>query len=151
VAEPRWLTDDEQRTWRKLAVVLTRLPAALDAQLQRDSDMSHFAYWVLAMLSEAPARSLRMSELAARANSSQSRLSHQMSRLEQRGWVRRERSPEDARGNVAVLTGKGWDALVEAAPGHVAAVRAYVFEGLSAAQLRQLDAVCTALLARLGE
>ena len=98
------------------------LPRELDAQLQRDAGISHAAYVVLAMLSESPSRSRRMSDLARRANQSQSRLSHTVARLEDRGWVRRERSTEDGRGNVAVLTDSGWDIVRSVAPGHVDAV-----------------------------
>src|SRR4051795_1843658 len=121
--EPRWLDNDEQRAWRRLAAVMTLLPAALDAQLQRDATLTHFAYFTMAMLSEAPGRALRMSELAARSSSSPSRLSHTVSRLESRGWVRRQRASEDGRGQVAVLTDDGLAALTAAAPGHVRAVR----------------------------
>jgi DNA-binding MarR family transcriptional regulator len=125
------------------------LPAALDQQLQRDADLSHSSYIVLAMLSEAPDRSLRMSELAARANSSPSRLSHTVARLEERGWVRREKSAQDRRGNVAVLTDEGWDVVVATAPGHVRAVREHVFDALSPAQVRQLTTIADAVLGRL--
>lgn len=134
----RWLDDEEQAAWRQLAAVITRLPAALDAQLQRDADLTHFGYWVLAMLSEAPGGSLRMSELAARANASLSRLSHGVGRLEKQGWVRRERSPDDGRGSVAVLTEAGRAKIEAAAPGHVAEVRRLVFEGLDAEGVRRL-------------
>lgn len=147
--EPRWLSDEQQRAWRRFAAVFTLLPAALDAQLQRDAGLTHFGYWVLAMLSEASDRSLRMSELAARSNSSQSRLSHVVNRLESQGWVRRERSPEDARGNVAILTEAGWDKVVATAPGHVETVQSLVFDGLSDNQLRQLDSISRILLERI--
>jgi DNA-binding MarR family transcriptional regulator len=147
--EPRWLSDEQQRAWRRFAAVFTLLPAALDAQLQRDAGLTHFGYWVLAMLSEAPDRSLRMSELAARSNSSQSRLSHVVNRLENQGWVRRERSTADARGNVAILTDAGWDKVVATAPGHVETVQSLVFDGLSDNQLRQLDKLSRILLERL--
>ena len=119
----RWLDDDQQRTWRAWLTVAELLPRELDAQLQRDAGISHAAYVVLAMLSESPSRSRRMSDLARRANQSQSRLSHTVARLEDRGWVRRERSTEDGRGNVAVLTDAGWDIVRSVAPGHVDAVR----------------------------
>lgn len=147
--EPRWLSQDEQIAWRKLAAVSWLLPAALDAQLQRDTGLTHFGYWVLAMLSEAPGRSLRMTELAARSSASLSRLSHVVAKLEARGWVRREPVPTDRRANVAVLTGDGWDKLVASAPGHVETVRALVFDALDADQVRQLDELCAVLLRRL--
>jgi DNA-binding MarR family transcriptional regulator len=147
----RWLDDDEQRAWRALAGVMTRLPAVLDSQLQRDAGLTHFAYWVLAMLSEAPGRALRMSELAARSNSSPSRLSHVVARLEREGWVHREPTGDDARGSVAVLTESGWDKVVATAPGHVAAVRTAVFDRLSRAQVAQLERIGGAVLAGLDE
>jgi DNA-binding MarR family transcriptional regulator len=144
-----WLCHDEQRAWRGFLAMAALLPSALDQQLQRDAEMGHSSYIVLAMLSEAPDRSLRMSDLAARANSSPSRLSHTVTRLEERGWVRRERSPEDGRGSIARLTDDGWDVVVATAPGHVAAVRRYVFDALSPEQVRQLEDIAGAVLATL--
>lgn len=144
--ETRWLTDGEQRAWRAYLGVTALLPTALDHQLQRDSAISHASYIVLAMLSEAPGRALRMSELASRANSSQSRLSHTVARLEERGWVRRQRADEDRRGNVATLTDAGWDLVVAAAPGHVAAVRQYLFDALTPEQVGQLEEIFTTVL-----
>jgi DNA-binding MarR family transcriptional regulator len=142
----RWLDDDEQQTWRAYLAVSELLPAALDRQLQRDAGMTHASYVVLAMLSEAPGRSLRMSELAARANASPSRLSHSVARLEERGWVRRERASGDGRGTVAVLTDAGWDMLAGTAPGHVAAVRENLFDRLTPEQVKSLGEICAAVL-----
>lgn len=147
--EVEWLTDAEQRAWRKLATVLVQLPAALEAQLQRDAGLSHFEYWVMALLSEAPQRSLRLSVLAAQANASLSRLSHVVTRLERRGWVARARDPEDARAMLAVLSEDGLAQVVAAAPGHVATVRSLVFDGLDAAGVRELDRVCARLVVGL--
>jgi len=149
-ASTPWLTDDEQHAWRSLAAVTTLLPAALENQLQHDAGLTHFGYRVLAMLSEAPGRAVRMSELAALSNGSQSRLSHMVARLERNGWVSRERSTQDGRGHVCSLTPAGYDKLVGAAPGHVGAVRELVFDALTAEQVAQLDAICSALLARLA-
>jgi DNA-binding MarR family transcriptional regulator len=146
----RWLTDDEQRTWRRFGAVVTLLPAALESQLQRDAGLTHFGYWVLAMLSEAPRRSLRMSELASLAHGSQSRLSHLVSRLEERGWVRRERVGEDGRGYEAVLTDTGYDKVVATAPGHVEEVRQLVFDLLTPEQVEALDGICSAILGKIG-
>jgi DNA-binding MarR family transcriptional regulator len=136
--EPRWLDDEEQQTWLALISVLIRLPAALDAQLQRDAGISHFEYQVLAGLSMSPGHTLRMSDLAGFADSSLSRLSQVVSRLERRGWVRREPDPADGRYTLAVLTEDGWAKVVETAPGHVEAVRNHVFDPLTRAQQRQL-------------
>jgi DNA-binding MarR family transcriptional regulator len=149
VGEPRWLSDAEQQAWRKLAAVTNLLPAALEAQLQRDAELTRFGYWVLAMLSEAPGRALRMSELAARSNASLSRLSHVVGKLEERDWVRRERNPDDRRGAIAVLTGAGWDKVVASAPGHVERVRELVFDALTPDQVAQLCAISDAVLERL--
>jgi DNA-binding MarR family transcriptional regulator len=145
----RWLDDEQQRTWRAWLTVSELLPRALDAQLQRDAGISHAAYVVLAMISESPTRSRRMSDLARRANQSQSRLSHTVARLEDRGWVRRERSAEDGRGNLAVLTEAGWDVVRSVAPGHVDAVREAMFEPLTAEQSRVLGDVLQAILEKL--
>ena len=145
----RWLDDQEQRTWRAWLTVTELLPRALDAQLQRDAGISHAAYVVLAMLSASPSRSRRMSDLARRANQSQSRLSHTVARLEDRGWVRRERSTEDGRGNVAVLTDAGWDVVRSVAPGHVDAVRSAMFDPLTEEQTQAFGVVLEAIMERL--
>src|SRR3954447_15314684 len=116
MADVRWLSDEQQRAWKKLIAVVELLPGALESQLQRDRGLSHFEYFTLAMLSEAPERTLRMSELAARTNASLARLSHVVQRLEARGLVRRERCAQDRRATNAVLTPAGWDAVVAAAP-----------------------------------
>lgn len=148
--EPRWLDDEEQRTWRLLAAVVLKLPAELEQQLQRDAGMSHFEYWVIALLSEAPQRRLRLSHLAAQANASLSRLSHVVKRLEARGWVRREPCPDDARASFGVLTDAGYEAVVAAAPGHTATVRRAVFEDLTPADVVTLGRICEGIVARLG-
>ena len=145
----RWLDDDEQRTWRSFLATSELLYGALDRQLQRDAGITHASYVVLAILSEAPGRSLRMSELAALANSSPSRLSHAVARLQERGWIRREPTPKDGRGTVAVLTDAGWDMLVRTAPGHVTAVREHLFDRLTPEQVRTLGEICAAVLAGL--
>src|SRR5215510_3351084 len=136
--EPRWLDADEHQTWMALAAMIIRLSAALDAQLQRDAGISHFEYQVLAGLSMSPERTLRMSDLAVAAEGSLSRLSQVVSRLEKRGWVRRAPDPTDGRYTLAFLTPDGWDKVVAAAPGHVAAVRAFVFDQLTKPQHRQV-------------
>lgn len=144
-----WLDDEEQRTWRALIAVVQKLPAALDSRLLRTSGLSHFSYWVLAMLSEAPDRSLRMAELAAFAHASASRLSHVAGRLEQDGLIVREKVPGDARGARAVLTPAGLLRLEGAAPTHVAQVRSLVFEALDPGQVEMLGEICRALGAAL--
>jgi DNA-binding MarR family transcriptional regulator len=136
--EPRWLAEEEMDTWLALASMLIRLPAALDRQLQRDAGISHFEYQVLAGLSMSPEHTMRMSELAALADGSLSRLSHVVSRLEKRGWARRAPDPADGRYTLAILTPEGWAKVVATAPGHVEAVRGYVIDPLTKAQARQL-------------
>ncbi|MEZ0112640.1 DNA-binding MarR family transcriptional regulator [Catenulispora sp. EB89] len=138
VPEPRWLDADEQQAWLALAGTMNRLPAALDAQLRRDAGITHFEYQVLALLSAAPERTLRMSTLAAQAEGSLPRLSQVVVRMEQRGWVRRAPDPADGRYTLATLTETGWEKVVQAAPGHVAEVRRLVVDQLTKAQLRQL-------------
>jgi DNA-binding MarR family transcriptional regulator len=145
-----WLTDEQQAAWRPFIALLLRLPAALDAQLQRDAGITSFDYLVLSGLSESPNRTLRMSELAAIANSSLSRLSHVVSRLEARGWVRREPCPGDGRFINAVLTDDGWQKVTATAPGHVAAVRELLIEVLSQEEFAQLGAISARLLAAQG-
>jgi DNA-binding MarR family transcriptional regulator len=145
----QWLDEEQQRTWRAWLAVAELVPRALDTQLQRDAGIGHAAYVVLAMLSEAPGRSRRMSDLARRANQSQSRLSHTVARLEDRGWVRRERSADDGRGNVALLTDAGWDVVRTVAPGHVDAVREAMFAPLTTEQTRVLGDAMQAILERL--
>jgi DNA-binding MarR family transcriptional regulator len=144
----RWLDDDEQGAWRSFLRAAAAIDEALDRQLQRDAGMPHAYYQVLAMLSESPERTLRMSELAQLTTSSASRLSHAVARLEEKGWVRRERHPTDRRGALAVLTDDGYDALRAAAPGHVAAVRQVLFDRLAPEQVSQLRAISERLNAR---
>lgn len=139
--EPRWLDEDEHRAWLALIGLMIRLPAALDAQLQRDAGVSHFEYQVMAGLSMAPERTMRMSVLAGFAEGSLPRLSQVVSRLEKRGWVRRSPDPTDGRYTLAVLTDEGWDKVVATAPGHVAEVRRLVFDPLTKAQQHQLHAI----------
>lgn len=143
---PRWLDADERAAWIRLAAVSELLPAALDAQLRRDADLTHFEYWVLSMLSEAKDRTLRMTALAERASASLSRLSHVASRLEQRGLIERFPCPEDRRATNARLTVEGWEKVVESAPGHLEAVRHYVIDGLTREQLAQLAAIADSIL-----
>ncbi len=147
--EVRWLEPAELQTWMTLAALMFKLPGALDVQLQRDSELTHFEYLVLAGLSESPGRSRPMSELAGFANGSLSRLSHVVKRLEQRGFVRRCTSSEDGRITVATLTEEGWEQLVAAAPGHVAAVRRLVIDALTPEQLAQLKAIGEQILQKV--
>ncbi|WP_041832414.1 MarR family winged helix-turn-helix transcriptional regulator [Actinoplanes sp. N902-109] len=139
--EPRWLNDDELGAWRALASLIFKLPSALDAQLLRDNNLTLFDYMVLSGLSMHDGHTLRLSELASFVSGSLSRLSNVVKRLEQRGLLRREPDPENARYTTAVLTDAGMALVVRAAPGHVDAVRRYVIDGLNAEQITVLRQV----------
>jgi DNA-binding MarR family transcriptional regulator len=145
-----WLSDEQQAAWRPFVALLLRLPAALDAELQKDAGITQFDYLVLSSLSETPNRTLRMSELAAKASSSLSRLSHVVSRLEAKGWVRREPCAADGRFINAVLTDEGWEKVVATAPGHVIAVRELLVNALTKEEFEQLGAISEKVLAAQG-
>lgn len=138
MTEPRWLDESEARTWRAYRRMRALLDLQLGRDLARDSGFSEADYDVLSNLSEAEGRRLRLSELAGLMLWSKSRVSHQVSRMEQRGLVTRRECESDARGADIVLTGAGWDAIVSAAPGHVDSVRAHFIDLLSAEQIKVL-------------
>ena len=146
---PRWRGPEEQKTWLAWVFASKLLWDELERDLQRDADMSYGYYEILVMLSGAPDRALRMSELAAATASSRSRLSHAMARLEELGWARREACPSDRRGQVAVLTDEGFAALEAAAPQHVESVRTHLFDRLSPTQQDQLREICMTMLDHL--
>lgn len=145
----RWLDAGERAAWTSFLAASTLLEAALDRQLQRDARMPIAYYQILAMLSEVPGRALRMSDLAAVTQSSQSRLSHAVARLERHGWIRRTPCPDDGRSTLATLTGAGFEVLAAAAPGHVDAVRGHLFDRLTREQVGQLREICGAVLGGL--
>ena len=147
--EPRWLDEEERRAWFALVSVIMRLPATLDSQLQRDAGIGHFEFLVMARLSVAPDRTLRMSVLAALAEGSLPRLSQAVGRLEKRGWIRRIPDPTDGRYTLAILTGEGQAKVAETAPGHMETVRGYVFDQLSRSQVRQLTSIGERILQAL--
>ena len=120
---PKWLTPSEMVAWRRYIIASRQLLAALDADL-KEHDLTLPDYEILALLSDAPDRQMRMSELAKIALLSRSRLSHRMKVMEKAGWLKREPCPVDKRGYYAVMTPKGWKAIVAAAPDHVESVRA---------------------------
>jgi DNA-binding MarR family transcriptional regulator len=148
-SETRWLSTDEQRTWRAYLNAHRLLLDAIDAQLRRDSGMPHAYYEILVRLSDKEGRAMRMAELADVTRVSASRLSHAIARLEERGWVRREDCPTDRRGQIAVLTDEGFEALAAAAPGHVEAVRQALFDALDPEQTTSLGEISEILAARL--
>jgi DNA-binding MarR family transcriptional regulator len=147
--QTRWLDADESVAWVGLAAVLELLPGVLDSQLRRDAGLTHFEYYALAMLSEAPKRTLRMTALADQTNATLPRLSHVAQRLEGRGLVERFPCPEDARATNIRLTTAGWRTVRQAAPGHVANVRTHVIDALTSEQVAQLAAITDAVLHRL--
>ena len=146
--ETPWLTDEESLAWRAVLTILLRVPGPLDAQMQRDSGITLFDYLTLSYLSMATGHTLRMSELAAVTNGSLSRVSNVVKRLEERGWVVREPDPTDGRSRLARLTDTGYDLVVAAAPGHVAAVRHYVIDPLTCSQQQALTEVADRLQQR---
>ena len=144
--EARWLDPDEQKAWRAWLYSAQLLMDRLDRELIRDTGMPHAYYEILAQLSEPAERMLRMSQLADRCLSSRSRLSHAISRLEERGWVRRQMCAEDGRGQLAVLTDEGFATLEAAAPLHVKGVRVHLFDQLSPEQVAAMRQIGETLL-----
>ena len=140
------LDGGELATWSTMATVLEWLPAALDAQLQRDSGLTHFEYGILFALADAPERTLRLSVLAGFANSSLSRLSRAVSRLEAKSLVERVTDPDDGRYTLALLTTAGVDQFELATPGHVRTVRRLVLDALTQTQAKQLREINTRML-----
>jgi DNA-binding MarR family transcriptional regulator len=145
----KWLTPAEVQSWLSVVRLMMWLPWSIDQQLRRDSDLGMVEYQVLAMLSESPELTMRMSSLAEVTNASLSRLSHLFKRLEARGLVRREPDPADGRFTNAILTEKGLQTLAEAAPGHVAHVRSLVIDALSPEQLRRLGRDADRIMSRI--
>ncbi|MEU6447414.1 MarR family winged helix-turn-helix transcriptional regulator [Streptomyces sp. NPDC046979] len=137
-AEPRWLNGDELAAWLANSAIMISLPAALDARMQREAQLTFFEYMVLSVLSEQPARTMQMSALAARTAASLSRLSHVVGRLEKRELLARNRIPGSGRRTTATLTAAGYEVVVAAAPGHVAAVREYLIDDLEPQELAAL-------------
>jgi DNA-binding MarR family transcriptional regulator len=145
-----WLSEDEQRTWRAYLRLGSLLPAALNRQLQQDCGLTLPEYEVLVVLSESAEQRLRPFQICDALNWEQSRLSHQLTRMERRGLVARQQCPSDGRGAFIALTTAGGDAIREAAPQHVAAVRRLVFGRLSDAQLAGFEEACSVILDALA-
>lgn len=145
------LDGDDLETWSSLATVLEWLPAALDAQLLSDSELTHFEYGILYALANASDNTLRMSVLAGYANSSLSRLSRAAARLEKRGWMRRTPDPTDGRFTLAVITDAGSAKVDQAGPGHVRIVRRLVVDPLTTTQTKQLKEISRRILDAIRE
>lgn len=139
------LTDAERRAWQGLESLMARLPSAVDARLARDAGMTHFQYRVLALLAEQPRCQLQQIDLARQTDASPSRLSHAVSAMERRRWVRRAPAI-GRRGANAVLTADGLDALRKAAEVFLDAIRGLVFDGLDEPEVWQLLTVTETLL-----
>jgi DNA-binding MarR family transcriptional regulator len=137
---PRWLSASEMKAWRRYIIASRRLLEALDFDLGHH-ELSMADYEVLAQLSDAPDRKMRMSELAEMAMLSRSRLSHRIKVMEKAGWVKREPCPIDKRGYFAVMTAKGWKAIVAAAPDHVESVRSRFIDHLTKEDQRVLSEI----------
>ena len=149
MAETRWLSEDEQRTWRTFVQATKLLFDQLEDELDQQTEVPSRYYEVLAPLAEVPQRRLRMSDLADLSQSSRSRLSHSMARLESLGWIRREACETDRRGAVAVLTDEGFSALEAAAPVHAQGVRTHFFDQLDVEQLEELRRIGERVLKHL--
>ena len=146
MTETRWLDENQLNAWKNFVAVVELLPGVLDSQLQRDAELSHFEYFVLAMLSEAPNHTLRMTALAAATNATLPRLSHVASRLEKKGYLERTPCAEDKRATNAHLSSAGLEKVVATAPGHVATVRENVLDPLSAEDVADLDRIMGKIL-----
>jgi DNA-binding MarR family transcriptional regulator len=144
-----WLSDDEMAAWLGLVATMELLPGALESQLRRDADLTHFEYYSLSILSEAPDQTLRMTALAQRTRATLPRLSHVIRKLEDRDLVERFPCPHDARATNVRLTPVGWDKVQRTAPGHVANVRQHVINALTPEQVAQLTAITGAILRTL--
>jgi DNA-binding MarR family transcriptional regulator len=151
VSDTRWLDGDEQRTWRSFVTATRLLFDGIERQLQQDSGLPHAYYEILVRLSEAPGRTMRMSDLATTSLSSRSRISHAVTRLEENGWVRRVPCEHDKRGAMAELTDVGLAGLREAAPGHVEAVRRGLFDALTPEQVAALREISDTLVDHLSD
>jgi len=149
VDDPRWLDQDEERAWRGYLRMRTLLNAEIVRDLGRDAGLSEPDYDVLSTLSELEGRRWRLQELAGHMAWSKSRLSHHLTRMEQRGLVVREACPDDGRGALVTLTDEGIRAIESAAPGHVASVRRHFIDHLSRAQLEALAEIAEAVVANL--
>ena len=149
VADPPWITEEEQRIWRRWLLVQNRLAAALNRQLQADSGLSLQDFDVLARLTDEAAGKIRITELAAALDLERSRLSHHIKRMEKRGLIEREECPDDGRGAFMVLTDTGRAAIEAAAPAHVRLVRRTVLDPLAAEELHTQDTINGKLLGRI--
>ena len=151
MAETRWLTTDEQLSWRSWLAAGALVSERTEQEMKRAHDLTMAEYEVLVRLSESPGRRLRMTALAGRTLASKSRLSHQISRMEAAGLVARVDCPEDRRGAYAELTELGWNRLVAAAPSHIDCVRRTFLDALTAEEFALLGSLCTKVVTHSQE
>ncbi len=149
--DTRWLDAEEQKTWRSFLTANRLFFDRVERQLQQEAGLPHAYFEILVRLSEAPERTLRMSELATTSLSSRSRLSHAVARMEEAGWVRRRACPTDKRGQFAELTDEGFERLDSAARGHVEQVRALLFDQLTPDQQTALREISDAIAGPLAD
>lgn len=149
--DTRWLDEDEQRTWRSFLTATRLFFDSVERQLQQDAQLPHAYYEILVRLSEAPDRTLRMSQLASTSLSSRSRISHAVARLEETGWVTRSPCLDDRRGALAQLTDDGLAYLQGAAPGHVELVRRNLFDALQPEQVAALRDISDTIIGHLSD
>jgi DNA-binding MarR family transcriptional regulator len=147
----KWLDDDEQRAWRAYRRMVLLVDSAVARELTRDCGLSMPDYQVLSALSEAEGHRRRLTELAARMQWSPSRLSHHVTRMEQRSLVTRADCTEDLRAAYVVLTETGWQAIEAAAPDHVTSVRANLIDLLNCDEIAALMSIGEKVIAHFGE
>lgn len=147
----RWLSTEEENAWRSYRRMFTQLEGRLAHELTAKTGLSMADYTVLSNLVEAQDREARISELADQMQWSQSRLSHQLRRMEERGLIERRTASDDGRGAVAVLTKSGLMAIAQAAPVHFEGVRRHMIDLLSPDQVRALAEIAGLITSKLGE
>jgi len=151
MSEVRWLSETEDRAWRGYRRMRTLLDLQIGRDLAADSGLSDSDYDVLSTLTEGPEPTRRASDLAALLSWSTSRLAHHVGRMERRGLVERGACSDDGRGATITLTEKGWRALRDAAPLHVASVRQHFIDLLTPTEIKTLATISTKVLAHLDE
>lgn len=137
----RWLSASERAAWLSITGLLMKLPTQLDTQLETDEKLNFFEYMVLALLSETPDHTRQMSDLASITSASLSRLSHAAKRLEDQGFLIRQRLPGPGRRTSATLTDRGYAKVVAAAPGHLRRVRELVIDAVTADELAAMQSI----------
>lgn len=149
-SDPQWLTREEIRAWLTLAGLVESLPTVLSAQLKQDAGINNFDYMVLSCISDTPHQTVHMSDLAVFVGGSISRLSHTLTKMENRGWVRRRPDTDNGRFTEVALTQEGKDVVAQAAPGHVREVRRVMIDVLGHSQTLQLGTLLDQVLAAVN-